>query len=117
MAAQQPFKISLLDLATLLYHVHRGAQMDEVGFEDCERTLQQLTRELSPVRARIAPGSLESALWSCNLMDEVDEWWSPTGESFESFVARLLRYATKEQRYEFDKFYNSLKKTEPLDSE
>lgn len=109
---QQPtFRIALIDLVTLLYNVHRGAQDEEqVGFEDCERTLQQLTKDLSPVRARVDRSALESGLWSCNLMDEVGEFWSPKDESFDRFLNRVLRYASPQERLEFDKFFNLIRK-------
>ena len=111
----RPFRVNLLDLAVLLYHIHRGAQLEHsVGFEDCDYTLSQLTKELSPCRAEVDQATLQSALWSCNLMDEVGEWDSPTGEDFDSFLARLLKFAPKDpsSRLTYDKFYNLLSKTE-----
>ena len=106
------FRLSLLEVATLLYHLHRGAQLvDKVGFEDCNQTLEQLTRKLAPTRVFVSHEALESALWSCNLMDEAGEWWSLDGKTFDQFVAHMLERATiTEERHEFDKFYNSLKK-------
>lgn len=102
-------RLSMLDLATLLYHVHRGAQLETVGFEDCERTLQQLTEELAPKKRLVSRGALESALWSANLMDEAGSFWSPIGESFDRFVRRLLREATPDERLEFERFYNQIR--------
>ncbi len=110
MAKREHLTLSVLDIATLLVHVHRGAQLEEkVGFEDCESTLHELTKKLAPFRLSIDRVPLESALWSCNLMDEVGEWWSPTGESFDTFVARIAK------GYAFDKFFNLLKKKESHD--
>lgn len=83
---------------------------DVVGFEDCERTLPELTEELSQARALVNKNAFESALWSCNLMDEAGEWWSPRGESFDQFLARVLRYMSKEDKYTFNKTYNQLRK-------
>lgn len=109
---QQPFKLDAVDIATILYHVHRGVKTEAVGFEDCERTIRQLTAELSPQKLRVQQGPLESGLWSCNLMDEAGQFWSPTGESFDAFINRVLRYAPHDaQPWAFDKFYNLLKKT------
>lgn len=96
------YRISLLDAVVLLYHVHRGAQHPEVGFEDADKTLKQLTKSLAQFRYTITESSLESALWSCNLMDEVGEFWSPQGLSFKDWTNRLL----SEQGADFDHFYN-----------
>ena len=97
--------VSLLSLAILLYHVHRGAQHDQVGFEDAQETLDTLTRKLSR-RVPVDPAVLESALWSANLMDEQGQWWHPRGLTFEQFVKGML------PGMKFDRTYNTLKKIE-----
>jgi hypothetical protein len=103
-------RISLLDIATLLYHVHLGAQNKEtIGFEDANRSLKQLTDELAPTRIQVDLDLVESALWSANLCDEEGLFWSPHDEDFESFIRRLLRFATQDSKLEFDRFYNHLK--------
>jgi hypothetical protein len=106
---ERNLRVSFLDLAILLFHVHRGAQLEEVGFEDCDRTLKELTKELAPKRVLVNKSALESALWSANLMDEIGEFWSPSGESFDAFVRRLLHYASPEERLEFDRMYNFIR--------
>lgn len=104
------YKLTLLELTVLLYHMHRGAQLeDKVGFEDCEHTLQSLTKLLSPKRTVVPKAALESALWSCNLMDEIGEWWSPDGRTFDQFLSDLQRYRQPDERVEFDKVYNRLR--------
>lgn len=108
------FRLNPLDIMVLLYNVHRGAQFeDHVGFEDADRTLHQLTTDLTDGRIKVPQGALESALWSCNLMDEVDEFWSPTDESFDEFVSRMLKYFSHDQQLEFDKFFNQLRPSRP----
>lgn len=107
-------RISLLDLSTLLYHVHLGAQKKEtVGFEDAGRTLKQLTDELAPSKVLIPLDSIESALWSANLLSEQGQFWSPHGETFDDFIKRLLRFATHDAKLEFDKFYCRIKTRQP----
>ncbi len=112
-----PLRISLLDVATILYHVHRGSQLDElVGFEDCERTLDQLTSELSrKTRVRVSKEALEAALWSCNLMHEVGMWWSPQGETFPDFLKRVTERSGS--ALEFNPIYNQLKFVDSDDAE
>jgi hypothetical protein len=103
---QERHRISLLDAVVLLYHVHRGTQMQEVGFEDSERTLEQLTRHLSQFKFTITDTALESALWSCNLLDEQGEFWTPQGLSFDDWLAELI----DKNGFAFDKFYNTVQK-------
>lgn len=103
--------VNLLDLAVILLHVHQGAAREDVGFEDCERTLSELTQELVLRRVLVDKSALESALWSCNLMDEVGEFWQPSGEGFDNFIRRLLRYARPDEKLEFDRIYNYIKKS------
>jgi hypothetical protein len=103
------YRLSILDVATLLFHVHRGAQHPEVGFEDAERTIERLTRELFNKRVIVGRDQLQSALWSCNLLDEQKEFWSPHGEQFDKFVHRLLTTNMPLQPIYFDKTYNLIK--------
>jgi hypothetical protein len=98
------FRLSLLDAVVLLYHIHRGVTTEGVGFEDANKTLQQLTRSLSQFKYTVTEQTLESALWSCNLMDEQGEWWSPEGDDFDTWLKRFLA----DQHLSFDKFYNVL---------
>jgi len=98
---QTRFRISLLDAVVLLYHVHRGAKTEGVGFEDCDRTLEYLTRSLAQFKYTVSQSALESALWSCNLMDEQGEFWCPEGKSFDDWIKNFTV-----NDYKYDKFYN-----------
>lgn len=95
--------VRLMDLVVLLYHVHKGANMDEVGFEDALETIDSLTRRLNQ-RVLIDPNLLESALWSCNMLDEREQFWHPKNKNFDDFVRELLG------RDGFDKTYNLIQK-------
>lgn len=95
----------LLDVVTLLYNVHRGAQTDEVGFEDAMNTLEAVTRRLNK-KTLVDPQVLESCLWSCNLLNERGQFWHPRGYTFDQFLKDIL------QGDEFDKDYNLIKKRE-----
>lgn len=92
--------VSLLQIAVLLYHVHRGAQDDQVGFEDAQESLNSLTLKLNKT-VMCDPALLESALWSANLMDEQGKWWHPQGTTFDEFCVRLLGHKAK-----FNRTYN-----------
>lgn len=99
---QLNYALSVMDLTVLLYHIYRGAQHSEVGFEDADKTLVQLSNALQVRRAAIPREVLESALWSCNLLNEVDEFWHPKGLSFRDWVKHMLAPYNSE----FDEFYN-----------
>ncbi len=105
-------RVELMDVMTILYHVHMGTQNPAVGFEDCDRTLAKLTEELATKPTTLVSlSALESGLWSCNLMAEDLKFWSPRGESFDSFVRRLLRRSGAFPPLTFDKVYNLIKKS------
>ena len=82
--------VKLLDLAVLLYHVHRGANdfPQSVGFEDAERTLGGLTGQLN-ASVYVDIRLLESALWSCSLLNDQGHFWHPKNIPFENFVKNL----------------------------
>ncbi|MCK5015595.1 MAG: hypothetical protein KAS32_00870 [Candidatus Peribacteraceae bacterium] len=97
MPAKRP--ISLYHLMVLLQNVHVGASLNQVGFEDTDRTLEGLTRELAPM-IYISVPVIESALWSCNLLDEQGKFWHPKDKTFEQFKIMIERNDT------FNKDYN-----------
>lgn len=99
-------EVKLLDVVTLLYNIHVGASHDRVGFEDCLETLESITKKLSSKKLFIDPSVLESALWSCNMMDECEEFWDARDRSFDEFVLQLLG------KDSFDRFFNTIERKE-----
>ncbi len=91
-------RITLLDLLTLLYHVHEGALAPEVGFLDANNTIQSLTKKLNR-ETWIENSTLESALWSCNLMNEVEKFRDYKGRSFDDLLKSILG------KDEYDRFF------------
>jgi hypothetical protein len=81
----------------LLDHVSRGAAHPQVGFEDAAMTKKQLHNALIGRAVRLE--ALESALWSCNLLDELGQFRHTIG--FREFVATLTPPG-----YKFDGFFN-----------
>ena len=108
--------ISLLDLAIIMFNLQQAVLVDEVGFQDCDRTLTQLKEELLPKRVAIPFKSAESAIWASNMLNELKRWWTPIvepqgqKENFDKFIIRVLRYATKDQCLVFDADYNQIKR-------
>lgn len=98
---QKTYRITGLDALVLLVHIIQGAKHPEVGFEDTNHTRGQLRHALD-CEIVVTEDVLESALWSCNLMDETKAFWHPDGLSFEEFVKGL-------SSQDFDRFYNYFK--------
>lgn len=97
--SQERRYVKMLHLTALLYNIYQGALDGEVGFEDAHRTLEGLTAPLNK-STQVLTSVLESALWSCNLMNEQGKWWHPTGITFDEFLKEVL------EKDSFDKMYN-----------
>ncbi len=93
--------LSESNVTVLLDHVSRGAAHPSVGFEDAARTRAQLYKALAGRAVELEV--LESALWSCNLLDEVGSFSHPDGLTFDQFVVDV---APKDML--FHKFFNVL---------
>jgi hypothetical protein len=87
MSDTRTLKITGMDCVVLLYHLHRYVEKYE-SCDDADRTLEQLTRLLS--FATTVPRSVvESAMHSCNLLDEEKEFKHPDGASFDQFARKV----------------------------
>ena len=84
--------LRILDAAILLMNIYRGAQSSKVRFEDAARTLEELVVDLHGKKGiRVQRSVIESALWSCNLLDELGKFWHPKGRSFDEFLKDILK--------------------------
>lgn len=92
--------VSVLDLVCLMGNLRRGAGADELGFEDAAQTLDQITAKLN-MMISINIDDLQSALWSCNLLNERGKFWHPKDRTFDEFLKMILGPGEA-----FDKFYN-----------
>ena len=91
-------KVTLEDLAVLIFNVHLGLQNKEIGFEDAYNHVNEILGEVDrPVKLKRE--HVESMLWSANLLDERGEFWHPRGMSFEKFTKRLGRKKLFDRRY------------------
>ena len=90
-----------IDLAILIYNVYKGAANKNVGFEDANETLDSLCNHLNK-EFPIDVSLLESALWSCNLLDEEKQFWHPKELTFQQFVTKLF------PKDSFNRIYNML---------
>ena len=82
--------VSVLDLVTLLGNVLRGADDTECGFEDAEQSLNELVAHLNRY-VQIPRPALESALWSCNLLNEAGKFWDVKDRSFDQYLKHVMR--------------------------
>jgi len=91
--------ISTLDLVVLLANV---LMVDKaVGFEDAERTLEEYVKD-AEFKVFIRKEMVESGLWACNTMDELNKFWHPRRLTFDQFVSKML----DRESYKFNKDYN-----------
>jgi hypothetical protein len=102
------FRCTLLDVAALLAMAIQGSRHPEVGYEDVVTSLERLKQILSTHPVRLKKQTLEGLLWSANMMEEQQLFWSPHGtgtEGFDRFVQRLLENSGH-NRSTFDKRLN-----------
>lgn len=100
---RRSFRVSIMQAAVLLHNV--GICLDADC--DADMTVAELVHELDKTdayRGYIARPVLESALFCCNVNDEDDEFWHPTGRTFNQFLYDVLPTDV-----EFDRFYNFLR--------
>lgn len=107
LALKTPIKyISVTDFAILLYNVFKGSQFYSIGFEDAQHTLDSYIKRFYFHQVKLKVSDIESALWSCNLLDEKNEFWHPRKKTFKSFCNEILNDS------EFDLRYNYIKDKE-----
>jgi hypothetical protein len=82
--------VRLVDVMTLVHNVMAGAMDESVGFEDAGRTINDVLRRLNR-NILMDPSVLESALWSCNLMNEKGQFWDSRGRSFDELLLAVLK--------------------------
>lgn len=105
---QADLNITIYDAIVLLYHVHLGAQLPDIcGFEDNDNTLKKLVESFTRRRIVVPKVTIESALWSANMMDENDSFWAPNDESFDAFVKTMLLKCGLPNA-KFDRVYNRI---------
>lgn len=102
---EKQYLLSMFDGMVLLLNVARGSRHPNVGFEDTDNSEAQLRALIGQGRSiAIEKSALESALWSCNLLDEQKAFEHPDGKSFDDFLNSILEPRGRGEK--FDKIYN-----------
>lgn len=81
--------VKLLDICTLLVNVYNANKREDIGFQDANRSLEQLTAMLNK-KVLLSPSVIESCLWSCNMMNEEGQFWDSKGRTLEEYVKYIL---------------------------
>ncbi len=81
--------VKLMDLVTFIYNVSQGTREDSVGFEDAARTVDMLLKELNK-SVMLDPALLESAFWSCGMMQEAGKFWDTKNRTYDEFIKDVL---------------------------
>lgn len=97
--------VTALDLTSLLYNCIEGSRINEIGYQDTERFYADLLMEASRTGIRISFETLESLLWSANMMDEVNLFWDSRNRKFDTLVRDILN-RNGHKDYQFNKTYN-----------
>lgn len=94
----QTISISLRESLILLDNIYRANQDSEIGFEHAVKTIEDLVAPMEAARVELNLTDIESALWSCQLLDEKGAFWHPQGKTFDEFLKEI-------SEEEFNKFY------------
>lgn len=95
--------VQLYDLAVVLNNLMLAANDKDVGFEDADRTYNQLKANLS-IKVEIPIELLESALWASTMLDEQNKFCHPERKKYNEFTKDLLTHTD----FKFNRTYNIL---------
>jgi hypothetical protein len=95
--------VKLYDLCTLLHNIQEGAKHPDVGFEDATKTIEDVVARLNK-KILLPPDLIESALWSCNLMNEEKAFWDFKGRDLDTFIKQVVVEG------KFNKLYNTIER-------
>ena len=85
---QSRVPIRVVDLAVLLYHLHKAANHKEVGNGETTLSINELNAHLNK-KLTMPKYLIESCLWACNMLDEMDDFHHVNGLTFKQTVNRI----------------------------
>ncbi len=86
--AWRPIRIT--ELCTLMYSFLRASEHEDIGFEDTNMSYEMMHKRLNR-EFKLDPSTMESLLWSCNMLNERGEFKDVKGRSFDEFVTDVLK--------------------------
>jgi hypothetical protein len=95
----QFFPITVSDIVTLIHNIKEGSKNNNVGYEDANTPLAMLIKYLERKPVYIRKDNLESALWSCNLMDEDGKFWDHSDRKFEEVLKSMHLHKRFNRQY------------------
>lgn len=92
-------RITVKQLALLIYHFYVTVDNPAIGFEDADQTAAAFQAELNQT-VEISDEILEKLLWHLTLAFEENMYWNPAEETIDTFIKGLL-----EKDESFDKLF------------
>ncbi len=83
-------RVSMGQLAVLLWCLYRTARDSDVGYNDCEMSLHTLNKILNRKFLSLTNLNLERLLYAANEADKLGYFWNPGGLKFADFIAPML---------------------------
>lgn len=94
--------VRLRDIVTLLASIKAASENADIGFSDALQTEDQVYNQLNKT-VLVDPNVIESALWCCNMLNELELFEDYRGRTFDQFVVDALNgHGT------FDKTYSTV---------
>jgi len=100
---ERNYRISLLQLSTLMMNVYLARSVDEIGWQHARQTFENYYKEMD-ITTRISQSNLETALWACTMLDEQGRFWHPDQNKLRPFVRSILN---PDERYDY--YYSLIK--------
>jgi hypothetical protein len=101
--------VTFLDLVTLYVNLMLAKQDPNIGYQDINKSVIKLNREMTETSKWMKHQELEPLLWACQQMDEQGKFWcAKEGVPFRTFVNKLLNY--KQTELYFNEVYSWIHK-------
>lgn len=99
----EKIEVRLSDLAVILFNLMKGWRDRQIGSEDAMRTYYSIRNNID-LQTKIPVELMESALWTCTMLDERGKFEHPDQLSYEAFLKKLFFKTNKK----LNKKYNYL---------
>ena len=97
------YKVSLLQLITLVMNVYLAKEIDEIGWQHARETFEKYYMKMNKT-FWVERKDIETALWACNMLNEQEKFWHPEKYRLNKFVTGILN---RDERFDF--YYNFIR--------